>query len=198
MNHEGLDKKSSGLILDKIRRVPVWTWMLILGVVSIASNYYNAQMVSNSAMSVMPMSISPIVFFVLVLGLSAVVRPFVLRIAARLIYTAASRIYFRSTGYIPDYNLRKLPIEYNDFLITFLFIYCISDLFVGVFGIIALFVPYAAYILSIPASLFRIAGYVFGAFILRPMVADWQCKRTFTALGLISAIMLCLSVGVII
>ncbi len=198
MNHEQSNKKSRGLIIDKIKRIPLWAWMLILGIVSIASNYYNAQMVSNSAMAEMPISISPIVFFIIVLGLSAVVRPFVLRLVARIIYAVASRIYFRSTNYIPDYNLRKLPIEYNDFLVTFLCIYCISDLFVGLFGVIALFVPYASYILSIPASLFRIAGYVFGAFILKPLVADWQCKRTFTSLGLISAIMLCLSVGVII
>lgn len=198
MNHEQSDKKSRGLIIDKIKRVPLWAWMLILGIVSIASNYYNAQMVSNSAMAELSIYISPMILFILVLGLSAVVRPFVLRLVARIIYAVASRIYFRSTNYIPDYNLRKLPIEYNDFLVTFLFIYCISDLFVGLFGVIALFVPYASFILSIPASLFRIAGYVLGAFILKPLVADWQCKRTFTSLGLICAIMLCLSVGVII
>lgn len=198
MNHEQSDKKSKCLFIDKIKRIPIWAWMLILGIVSIASNYYNAQMASNSAMSELTIYISPMVLFILVLGSSAVISPFVIRLFARIIYSVASRIYFKSTNYIPDYNLRKLPIEYNDFLVTFLFVYCISDLFVGLFGIIALFVPYASYILSIPASLFRIAGYVLGTFILKPLVADWQWKRTFSSLGLVVAVMLCLSVGLII
>ncbi len=197
MNHTNSPKIGNSFVKG-VLKVPIWAWMVILGALSIFGNYYRAISVSNLSIATMEMlslSIDYTVYFVVVLVFSAFVYPVVVRLLSRLDYAVASRIYFRMTNYVPDYNLRRLSVPYNDFLKIVLFCYCIIEVFKGVFSMIALGMPYAIHLLSLPYNIIKIGCYVLGAFMIKPFIEDWQMKRTFLALGIPSAILLCFGLG---
>lgn len=197
MNYVNPSKIGNSFV-KSILRVPIWAWMLVLGGVSVFGNYYAALSVANTSlatMEILSLQLDPTIYFVVILIVSALIYPVVVRLLARLDYAIASRIYFRSTNYVPDYNLRRLPIPYNEFLKIVLFCYAIVEVFKGIFSMIALGMPYATHILSLPYNLIKIGGYVLGAFMIKPFIDDWQLKRAFLALAIPSAIFLCLGLG---
>ena len=198
MNSEKKVSQKSGLLLNKLKKVPIWAWMVILTISCAFGLYYRASVVVEGMVASMSLGIQTSVFFVITLIVAALAEPFVIRLFARVDYSIASRIYFRSTSYVPDFNLRKLPVKYEDFLIVVLFVYSLINIVTGIFGLLSMAFPYASYLLSIPANLFKIGCFVWSAFIMKPSVADWKMKNAFIALGLPSTIFLCFSLGVLI
>lgn len=189
--------QDSSTLVGKLKKVPIWAWMLILALSSVLGMYVRAGSVIQSTLANLTYSLNYTTFFIVTLILAVLIEPFLVRLFARIDYAIASRIYFRSMSFVPDYNLRRLPIRYEDFLVVVSFIYTLINLVSGVFGFLSAGLPYASYLLSLPVNLFKIACYVWAGFMLKPSVEDWQLKSTVLALGIPSTIILCLNLGVI-
>lgn len=197
MSLEKTISQNSATLVGKLKKVPIWAWMLILALSSVLAMYVRAGSVIQSTLSNLSFSLNYTTFFVVTLVLAVLVEPFVIRLVARIDYAIATRIYFRSMSFVPDYNLRRLPVKYEDFLVVALFIYTLINLVSGIFGFLSAGLPYASYLLSLPVNLFKIACYVWGAFMLKPSIEDWQMKSAVIALGIPSTILLCLNLGVL-
>lgn len=193
MNLEKTKKPIPQKIFEGISKVPIWAWMIILGLTSAFSSVYQTTLVVNSYVSIYEL-IPTKTFFAIMLVIVAVVFPFLIRLFARIDYAIASRLYFRRTHFVPDYNLRKLPVPYNDFLRVALFLYAVINLVKGCLGIVVLAFPFTIYIMRLPEFLVQIATFVFGVFMLKPFAQAWQYKNFFFSLGLPTALLLALSV----
>lgn len=195
MNIEKTKKSIPIKMFEGISKVPIWVWMIVLGVSSAFSSLYQINLVVNSYVSIYEL-VSTKVFFVIMLIAVGVIFPFLIRLLTRVDYSMGSRIYFRKTVYVPDYNLRRLPIPYNDFVRVILFIYTIVNIVRGCLGIAIIAFPFTIYLMKIPEILVKLALFVLGMFMLKPFVSPWQYKNVFFSLGLPTAILLAISVVV--
>lgn len=193
MNLEKTKKSVPMKMFEGITKVPIWAWMIILGLTSAFSSVYQVTLVVNSYVTIYEL-ISTKTFFAILLVAVAVVYPFLIRLFTRLDYSVASRIFFRRTHYVPDYNLRKLPIPYNDFLRVILFIYSVVNIVKGCLGIVVIGYPFMIYLVKLPEFLVKFSMFVLGMFMLKPFVQAWQYKNVFFSVGLPTAFLLLLSI----
>lgn len=165
MNAEKTKKSTLMKMFEGISKVPIWAWMIILSITSAFSSIFQTSLVVNSYESIYQV-LSSKTLFVIVLVSVAVVFPLLIRLFARLDYSISSRIYFRRTINVPDYNLRKLPIPYNDFLRVVLFVYSISNIVKGCLSVCIIAYPFMIYLLKIPEFIVKIGMFILGALIL--------------------------------
>lgn len=195
MNLEKTKNSIPENVFKGVSKVPIWAWMIILGITSAFASFYQANLVVNSYVSVYNI-FSTKTFLAVMLVLVAVIHPFLIRLFTRLDYSVASRMYFRRTIYVPDYNLRRLPIPYNDFLRTILFVYSIVNALRSVLNIAMIACPYAVYLFKIPEFIIKLLMFVFALFMLKPFVSEWQYKNVYFSIGLPTVILLILSLWV--
>ncbi len=193
MNSEKVKKSIPIKVFEGISKVPIWAWMIILGITSAFSTFYQVGLVVNTYVNIYEIIPAKAFFPMMLIGV-AVIYPFLIRLFTRIDYAIASRIYFRKTTYVPDYNLRRLPIPYNDFVRVVLFVYSVVCIVNGLLSIAKLAFPYAIYIIKLPEFLIKLLMFVFGMFMLKGFVASWQYKDVFFSLGLPTAILLAISI----
>jgi|GEM_PF-3630382 len=183
-------------ILKKISKsIPLWGWTLILVVTGAFRSLFVAEMTFNGYGNLFSASIGS---FVLLLALLGVAYAFLTRIGVRIIYSVGARLYFRNTAYVPDYNLRRLPLSYGDFCALGLMLSCVYNLFSVAFNLLTYAVPTAYYLWLFLGNLIRICIFVMGWFVIRADVSDWQVKRLFISLGIptLFVLILCVLGGV--
>ena len=108
------------------------------------------------------------------------------RLLLRVVYSIGDRVFFRMTRALPDYNLRRLPVSYNDFVRTVLFWLILAKLIEALFNTLLTYVfPVGYYIWQFISSLATLACMVAAYFMMdRAYVPAWQSGKCFLALAI--------------
>ena len=158
----------------------MWGWMIIACLTGSCRNLFIAEMTFNSLGNVFSANVTAFVVMLLLMG---VAYGLLARVAARIIYSFGSRIYFRNTAFVPDYNLRRLPLGYNEFCAIFMFITSVYNLLAFVLNLLIYVAPTAYYLWVFISNLCLIASFVAGWFVVRGAAEDWQVKKMFLSLA---------------
>ena len=170
---------------------PVWLWTLLAMITGVGRNLFIAEMTFNSVGAMFAANVGS---FVVMLVLIGVAYGVIARIVIRVIYSFSSRIYFRHTSFVPDYNLRRLPMSYNEFCAVCLLFTTIFHLIALVLNVLIYVVPTAYYLIIFFINVALIGVFAAVWFVIRPQVEDWQVKRIFFALSAPSMVVLVLCV----
>lgn len=183
-----LDAKTgfSSKVTKLVTRVPIWGWTIILMLASAVANVFTAQTVLNTMAYLMPINAGT---FILMIAIYGILCGIVIRLFARLIYAVGTRLYFRLTGYVPDYNLRRLPISYNVYLGVVMAFLSVASLLIGVINALIYALPIAYYAWSFLRKIILLVALCFIWLTLQGFVDDWQMKRVYLALGIPTGIL---------
>ncbi|MBQ7652843.1 MAG: hypothetical protein IJS93_00520 [Clostridia bacterium] len=191
MNVTDYKVKYSEFVRKIARALPLWAWMIIAIVTGSCRNLFIAEMTFNSLGNLFAANIAS---FVVMLILMGVAYGLLARVAARIVYSFGSRIYFKNTAFVPDYNLRRLPMGYNEFCAVFMFLTSVYNVFAVAFNLLMYVAPTAYYLWVFLSNLFLIASFVAGWFVIRGAAEDWQVKRLFIALGIPASLIMIICV----
>ncbi len=180
MNLEAKTKFSNS-VTKLVTAVPIWGWTIILMLTSAVANVFTAELVLNSLSYIMTINVGT---FILMLFVYGILAGGVARLFIRLVYSVANRLYFRFTHYVPDYNLRRLPINYNVYLGVTMAFFSAANLLIAVVNALIYAVPTAYYAWSFLYKLIHLAALCLIWLTLQGFVDDWQMKRTYLALGI--------------
>lgn len=159
-----------------LRKIPMWALTLLLMVVSACSMVF-ACVVYAGAYIDMVIEVSTGWLVALVI-LDGVIYGFLVRLLARVIYAVADRVFFRAMHNVPDYNLRRLPLPYNDYLRCVLAALIVSKAVAAVLQIAYFAAPYATIVLNAVCNLVTLAC-LWGAYAVmsKANVPAWQSGK---------------------
>lgn len=173
--------KFSNSVTKLVTAVPIWGWTIILMLTCAMANVFTAEMVLNTLSYIVPVNVGT---FVLMLFIYGILCGLVVRLFIRIIYAIGSRLYFRFTNYVPDYNLRRLPVNYNVYLGVAMAFLSVANLLVGFVNALLYVSPSAYYLWTFIIKLVRLLAISLIWLTLQGLVDDWQMKRTYLALGI--------------
>lgn len=185
MNLEAKTKFSNS-VTKVVTAVPIWGWTIILMLTCAVANVFTAETVLNSLSYIITINAGT---FVLILFVYGILAGLVSRLFIRLVYSVGNRLYFRFTHYVPDYNLRRLPINYNVYLGITMAFFSAANLLVGAVNALIYAVPTAYYAWSFVYKLIHLTALCLIWVTLQGFVDDWQMKRTYLALGIPTGIL---------
>ena len=152
--------------------------MVVLCVLSMGSAVFSGELMANT--SFVP---NQLIITIGIVAFSGVIAAFFDRLLLRVLYSTANRVYFRLMRGVPDYNLRRLPVGYNDYLRWGLVWLCVSR-FVGtiLLTLCQYLLPTVTYIWSFVDSLVYVACLVMAYLCInRFHVPQWQQGKCFIA-----------------
>lgn len=163
---------------EKLKKIPHWVYMVVLCVLSMGSAVFSGELMANT--SFVP---NQLIITIGIVAFSGVIAAFFDRLLLRVLYSTANRVYFHLMRGVPDYNLRRLPVGYNDYLRWGLVWLCVSR-FVGtvLLTLCQYLLPTATYIWSFVDSLVYVACLVMAYLCInRFHVPQWQQGKCFIA-----------------
>ena len=178
-------------MIRTLRKIPTWALTLILGAVCCCSMYYSVDLLSSVVGQYLAITKAVLAIVLIVVG---ILRALFIRLFARLVYVVANRIFFATTKGIPDYNLRRLPFAYPDFLRWALLWTIVFEALHAVLVVLMYAAPYAVLLLTWAASILQLVCWGLCFWCLnRNHVPAWQTGRTFVALAIPAGILFVLA-----
>jgi len=180
-------------LIKTLRKIPTWALTLILGALCCCSMYYSVDIMSATVIG-QYVAVTKAVLAILLI-VTGFLRAFIDRLFARLVYVLGNRIFFARTRGIPDYNLRRLPFTYPDFLRWVMLWLIIYEAIHAVLVILMYAAPYALNLLSWMGVIFHLVCLGLCYFCIdRNHVPAWQSGRCFVSLGIPAGILFVLGV----
>ena len=166
-----------------IAKVPIWAYTLILMAVCAIASLFTSMATSDLLVSYGVSSKAATILYVILVGAA---YGGIARLLMRIVYSVGDRIFFRLTSAVPDYNFRRLPIKYNDFVSTVLFWLIIAKLIEALFNTLLTYVfPVGYYLWQFVSALSTLACIIAAYFMMdRAYVPTWQSGKCFLALAI--------------
>ena len=169
-----------------LAKIPVWAYTIVLIVLGAVSNIFTMQSASSYFASFgygQGILVVAIIFAGIMYG-------FFMRLLARLVYGLGDRLFFRTMSFVPDYNLRRVPIPYNDFIRTTMFWLCVASLVGALFNSLFTYVfPLGVYLWRWLSRLAIVACLAIAYFQMdKAHVPAWQSGKCFLCLMVPTAV----------
>lgn len=170
-----------------IKKIPIWALTLIVAVLGGVSSVFSMQMYAAYFQALGLTSVSTLIAVVV----AGVMYAFFLRLFGRIVYGIGDRVFFRTMSSVPDYNLRRLPIPYNDYLRWVLFFASIAMVVTCLFsGLLVYVFPMGVYLWRFISRLAFVAcmGLAYRC-MDKYNVPAWQSGRCFLCLAIPAAVL---------
>lgn len=176
-----------------LAKIPIGVFTAVLMAVSALASVYTG---SSSAAVLVSYGLSPVAATVIYVLLIGVAYGFIARLLIRVVYAIGDRIFFRMMHAVPDYNLRRLPVAYNDFVRFAAFWLIVAKLFEALFVcLLNYLVPVGFYLWEFCASLTTFACLVAAYLTMdHSFVPPWQSGKCFVALAIPTIVLFAISV----
>ena len=170
-------------MINTLRKIPLWAYMVVLVAVSCCAMIYSVSVVASMALSQFVVLTKAVMIVAIVFG--GILRAFLARIAVRIVFNLGNSLFFRTTRTVPDYNLRRLPMPYNDFLRFGLAAMILSSLWSVLMMVLNFATPYLSYLWNWLEKLGTLACLLVCYLLMdRTFVPAWQSGRCFVALAI--------------
>ena len=176
-----------------IAKVPIWAYTLILMAVCAVASLFSSMATAELLVSYGFSSTAATVLYVVLIGAA---YGGIARLLMRIVYSIGDRLFFRFTRAVPDYNFRRLPVKYNEFVRTVLFWLIIAKLIEALFNTLLTYVyPVGYYLWQFISALVTLACLIAAYFMMdRAYVPTWQSGKCFLALAIPVGIIYAVSV----
>lgn len=166
-----------------LQKLPIWAYTIILMVATALASVYTGYVYAGVLEAYGLASSAGPILYIAIIG---VVGGAIMRLLARVVYSVGDRIFFYTMRAVPDYNLRRLPIAYNDYVRTILFWLIIAKLADALLvGLLMFVLPVAYYLWHFLSALVLLVC-IFAAYFTmdRTHVPTWQSGKCFLSLAI--------------
>ena len=179
-------------MIDKLQKLPVWAYTLVLMAACCLSALFTANLYRGLLAAYGLTNAGSVVLYVLLMG---VISGGIMRLLVRVVYSVGDRIFFGLTRSVPDYNLRRLPVAYNNFVKIALFWLIVAELAEALFMSLLMYVyPVGYYLWRFLSSVVLLVCIGAAYFTInKAYVPTWQSGKCFIGLAIPTVVLFALS-----